>query len=152
MRTPRWTFTLVKSGLRICSREQNRHHRCVDPLRNHGLVRIDSHHSKPFLPEKSRYFGAFFGQMKKRSSNAQETAESTSDGTDDGRTPLSSIYWSTPEVFSTINHLEVPLRLSFVLLPSGCFWPSGQSHGQNRPELDYFGRQKRSKKSFRICL
>jgi hypothetical protein len=59
LRTPRWIFTLMKSDFRICLRQQNRHHRRVDPLRNRRLVRIESHHSKPFLPEKSRYFERF---------------------------------------------------------------------------------------------
>ena len=104
LRTPRWIFTLMKSDLRICSPQQNRHHRRVDPLRNHRLVRIDSHHSKPFLPEKIPIFSSVFENIKKRSRNAQATAESTSDGTDDGRMPLSGVYWSIPGVFSLIDH------------------------------------------------
>ena len=67
---PRWIFTLMKSGLRNCLGGQNRHHRCIDSSRNRRLVRIDSRHSKPFLPEKLRYFRAFFENMKKRSRNA----------------------------------------------------------------------------------
>jgi hypothetical protein len=144
----------MKSGLRICSREQNRHHRRVDPLRNQRLARIDSHHSKPFLLDNSDIFRAF-SEIRKN-----------------GRVTLKKRLSLRPMAQMTVAcHFRVSIGASlefsasliiekfhsdrtFCATAVWLHWPTSQglpSQGQNEPELDYFDRQKRSKKVFRYA-
>ena len=127
----------MKSDFRICLRQQNRYHRRVDPLRNRRLVRIESHHSKSFLPEKSLYFERF----RKYEKNGRATLKTRLSLRPMAQTTVACHFrvsiGASLEFSASLIIEKFHSDRTFVLLPSGCFGrPAKASHlkaktGQN---------------------
>ena len=111
----------MKSDFRICLRQQNLYHRRVDPLRNRRLVRIESHHSKPFLPEKSRYFERF----RKYEKNGRATLKKRLSLRPMAQTTVACHFrvsiGASLEFSASLIIEKFHSDRTFVLLPSGCF-------------------------------
>jgi hypothetical protein len=145
----------MKSGLWIYSREQNRHHRRVDPLRNCRLVRIDIY-SKPFLPKKIPIFSSVFEKIKNRRVTLKKRLSLR---------PMAQmtvachvrVFIGAPLTFSAaliIEKFHSDRTVCYCGLAVLAVRPRPPiSRPRTRPDLDYFDRQKRppkKKKDMRV--
>ena len=106
-------------------------------MRNRRLVRIESHHSKPFLPEKSRYFERF----RKYEKNGRATLKTRLSLRPMAQTTVACHFrvsiGASLEFSASLIIEKFHSDRTFVLLPSGCFGrPAKASHlkaktGQN---------------------